>query len=241
MKTLHDRIILIAILALATLVLAACGGQAIVEPELAPTAEPTVSEMVSANPAEAAQPAGSTGGPTVYVINADESAASYEVGETFLNQDNRFAIAVGVTHVVGGTITVDPANPANSAVGPITIDISQFKSDSSQRDNAIRGRWLESATYPIATFVPTEISGLSDSYTEGETLSFQVTGDLTIRDMTNPTTFDVTASLASDKLTGTATTTILMTDFGFDPPEIAGVLFVENDPVLSLDFVAYPE
>jgi polyisoprenoid-binding protein YceI len=175
-----------------------------------------------------------------YLIVPTESEVRYEVAETFL-RDNRLATAIGVTQEIEGAITVDPENPQNSTIGVITIDISAFTSDEDRRDQAIRDRWLESATYPIATFEPTEITGLPETYTEGDELSFQVTGDMTVRETTNPVTFDVTAQVMDGELVGTATTDIKMTDFGFDPPDIAGILRAEDDVRLIFDFIARPE
>ena len=39
-------------------------------------------------------------------------------------------------------------------------------------------------------------------------------------------------------LTGTVQATILMTDFGFDPPSILGLLKAENQVQLELQFTA---
>jgi hypothetical protein len=44
-----------------------------------------------------------------------------------------------------------------------------------------------------------------------------------------------------EALTGTATTTVQMTDFGFEPPNIANVLRAENDALLTFEFVARPQ
>src|SRR5579872_2678031 len=78
-----------------------------------------------------------------FAIDPQTSEASYHVGETFF-RDNRFKVAVGVTHGIQGDIYVDRARPDQSRIGPITINVNQFASDSGRRDNAIRGRWLES-------------------------------------------------------------------------------------------------
>jgi polyisoprenoid-binding protein YceI len=174
----------------------------------------------------------------IYRLVAGESRVTYEVAETFFNENNRFAIAVGVTTEISGRIEIDLANPQNSQIGPIEVDISRFTSDSGRRDNAIRGRYLESSRYPIAIFTPAQISGLPTSYTEGQSLVFQVTGDLLVRETTRPVTFEVTASLNGDALTGTATTTILMSDFGVGPITILGVLGTEDQVKLAFEFVA---
>ncbi len=176
----------------------------------------------------------------IYKIVPEESKASYEVEETFLNQNNKLAVAIGVTPLVNGEITLDAQNPANSKVGEITIDISQFTSDSARRDGAIRDRWLESGKYPMVKFVPTAIEGLPAAYEAGADLAFKVTGDMTVRDTTKPVTFDVVAKLDGDKLVGAATSEILMSDFNFEAPNIAGILRAEDKAKLKLEFVAKP-
>ncbi|MAT43000.1 MAG: hypothetical protein CL609_11700 [Anaerolineaceae bacterium] len=182
-----------------------------------------------------------TGEETILLnIVPDESTVTYEVGETFINQNNRFQVAVGVTSNINGEITANPANPPLSQIGTITIDISEFKSDSNRRDGAIRGQWLESDKYPIATFEPTEITNLPENYVPGEAYTFSVTGNLTVRETTKPVTFDVTASFAENTLTGSATTTILMSDFGVGPISILGILNTEDEVKLTFDFVARP-
>ena len=169
-----------------------------------------------------------------FVIVPGESQVIYRVGEVFINQNNRFNVALGVTSVVRGELLIDRANPRNSRVGTITVDINQFRSDSVRRDNAIRDRWLESARFPNAEFTPTAIQGLPEAYTDGGEVSLQVTGNLRVRDVTRPTTFATTIKLDGSALTGTATAAIRMTDFGFDPPSIFGLLRAENEVRLEL-------
>jgi polyisoprenoid-binding protein YceI len=179
-------------------------------------------------------------GVVIYKIIPGESQVSYEVGETFLNQNNRFALAVGMTKQIAGEITANKTNPAKSSIGPITVDISQFTSDRSQRDNAIRGHWLESGKFPQAVFTPTKIDSLPSAYTEGQDYTFKVSGDLKVREATKPVTFDVTARLKGDTLSGTAITSILMSDFGVGPISIGGMLNTEDKAKLTLQFIARP-
>jgi polyisoprenoid-binding protein YceI len=177
----------------------------------------------------------------VFMIVPEESQVSYEVGEVFLNQNNRFNVAIGVTSLVSGEIIVDRGNPQNSAIGPISVDISDFTSDSGRRDNAIRSRFLESSRYPISTFTPLEIQGLPESYQEGDQITFQVTGDLTVRETTRPVTFKVSLSGEGNTMTGEAETTILMSDFGFGPISIGGILNTEDEVRIRFTFVARPK
>jgi len=165
---------------------------------------------------------------------------TYRVDETLFREGNRIQTAVGTTSAVRGEVIVNRARPAESRIGPVTVDISQFKSDSERRDNAIRERWLESARYPNAEFHPVAFSGLPARYTHGQEISFKVTGDLKIRDVVRRTTLDVRMRLNGNTLRGTAAGKILMTDFGFDPPSILGILRAENTVEIELRFVARP-
>lgn len=176
----------------------------------------------------------------VYGILPDETTAWYEVSEVFINEGNQLNLAVGKTHTVSGDITLNFTHPEQSAVGLITVDISALTSDSRRRDDRIRNEWLESLKFPSATFAGTAVKGLPTAYQEGTEITFEVTGDLQIRDVVRPTTFAVKARLENEQLSGRAETKILMTDFGFDPPDIAGILKAENEARVALKFVAAP-
>lgn len=173
-----------------------------------------------------------------YIIVASDSEVVYRVNEVLFREGNRLNVAVGRTREVRGEVVVDRANPRNSRIGTITVNISTFQSDSPRRDNAIRTRWLESARFPSAEFRPKEIDGLPATYTEGQQLRLKVTGDLKVRDVTKPATFEMTVMLRGSTLTGAATAMIKMTDFGFDPPSIFGILRTEDEVRLELQFVA---
>lgn len=179
-------------------------------------------------------------GAVSFQIIPEESSVTYEVGETFFNQNNRFNLAVGVTRTLSGTVFADLDNPAASSIGPVQVDISQFTSDSSRRDNAIRTRWLEATRFPIATFESTRIEGLPESYVEGQDYSLTVTGDLTVRDVTRQVTFTVITRLQDGTLSGSAETTILLSVFDVGPISIAGVLQTEDQVHIVLDFTARP-
>jgi len=209
-----------------------------------PTTVPSTSTVP---PTQAAQPtedpptqAPASSGAVTYKLDPTQSQLQYEVAETFLNDNNRLNLAKGVTSQVSGEITVDLSAPQNSQIGTITADISQFKSDNSRRDNAIRGRFLESSKYPTVTFVPTSVQGLPNAYTEGQEIPLKISGNLTIRDVTLPVDFDATVKLEGNTLSGVATTTILMSDFKFGPISILGMLNTEDQAKVTLTFVAHP-
>jgi polyisoprenoid-binding protein YceI len=211
-------------------------------PEATAATEATATtEATAATEATTEATAATTSGAKTYRIVPEESKASYTVEEVLFNQNNKLNTAIGVTNILSGELTIDTQNPANSQIGAITVDISALKSDSGRRDSAIRDRWLESATFPIVTFVPKSMEGLPSTYTDGQELSFKMTGDMTVRDATKPVTFDVKAKLDGDRLTGTASTTVKMSDFNFEAPNVAGILKANDEAKLTLEFVAMPE
>ncbi len=185
-----------------------------------------------------AVPVQASGSGKVYKIDPTQSEAHYEVSETFF-QGNRLNLAIGRTKGIAGEVLVDFTNPANSQIGTIVIDVSQLTSDESRRDNFIRNNFLESAKYPQATFKPTKIDGLPAIVKPGDQLTLKVTGDLTVKQTTKSVTFDVTLTANQDKVTGTASTQIALSDFGVGPIQIA-MLQTEDKAKLVFDFVAVP-
>lgn len=216
-------------------------GRARGELEQRPTATATGAPGASDVTATPGTPSAPLGAPDLIrlAIVGSESEACFQVGEIFPGL-GEFRVAVGVTQSIDGEVEIDRANVANSLVGDIVININEFMSDEPRRDGAIRGQWLESDKYPYATLANVEILDLPQrAYVDGETLSFTVRGDLTIRDVTRPTDFVTSATLTGDLLVVHAETDILMTDFGFDPPNLTFVQ-ADNHAHLVLNLVARP-
>jgi polyisoprenoid-binding protein YceI len=149
---------------------------------------------------------------------------------------------VGTTSRVAGDLIVDFASPAQSQVGVIAINARTLKTDQEFRDQAIRGQILQSSRdeFEFITFEPTGYTGLPDGPAQvGDTLSFQVTGNLTIRDVTREATFDTSVTVeTAERLSGTTSTVIRYSDFDITirtPPTVSGV---GETVTLELDFVA---
>ncbi|HLW49217.1 MAG TPA: YceI family protein [bacterium] len=192
----------------------------------------TLAAAAPATPVRASQ------GAQQFVIDPQASGASYRVGETFF-RDNQFKVAVGVTHGIQGIVYVDSAHPDQSTIGPITINVNQLTSDSGHRDREIRSGWLESDKYPTAVFTATSIEGLPKAAAAGQTIHVRITGNLTVHNVTKPAVFTGTLRYGGDTLTGNVESTVLMTDFGFDPPSIM-MLKTENKVTLDFQFTAHP-
>lgn len=188
-------------------------------------------------PSESAPAAGQESSLQRFVIVPGESSALYRVGETFF-VGNRFNVAVGVTREIRGEILVDRRRPANSRIPSIRVDISRLTSDQSRRDQMIRERWLESSRFPIAEFRLLRIDGVPDTYEEGKPVPIRLHGELVVREVARPVTFEGAFVLDGDTLEGTARAAVRMTDFGFDPPSILGMLRAENDVEIEVNLVA---
>ena len=220
-----------------TLVLPPTGSTA--SPAASPVTTEGTASATSAPPTQAPDASSGAGsGVQRYQIDPEASEVRYEVGETFFN-NNTFAIAVGRTSGLAGEVLVDFENPSNSQVGEIVVNVSQFTSDENRRDNFIRRSGLESSIYPEARFVPNEIQGLPETVAVGDQLSLNILGDLTIKETTQPSTWDVTLTVEEDRLVGSATTQILMSDFGVGPIQIP-TLATEDEVNLFFDFVLVP-
>ena len=175
---------------------------------------------------------------TLFRISQDESLVEYNIDEV-LNGSPK--TVVGTTNEVAGYIVIDLDQLSESQVGEIAINARTFATDDERRDNSVARFVLQSETdaNEFIIFEPTTISGLPDSADVGDTLEFQVTGDLTIAATTQAVTFDVTATLeAVDRLAGYAEATILRSDFDLSIPSVPFVADVSDQVTLKLDFAA---
>lgn len=174
----------------------------------------------------------------LFRIVSEESEARFAVYETFPE-----GTAVGRTDQIAGDIIVDFDNPANSQIGTIRINLRTLRTDDPDRDRSIRCCVLLTAqdAYEFSDFVPTSIVGAPSQVQVGQTVSFQVTGNLTLRGNTRPVTFDVSVTPNSEReLQGTATATVNRSDFGILNDDQNGFDYhgVEEEVTLSFDFIA---
>ena len=224
-------------LALIAAVLAGCTGAA----TPAPAPAPTVAPAATAAPAPA--------GFRTFTIVPAESKASYIVDEEFFaDAREKYNIEAGQVKTVGSTQEVAGQLQLNlddlsSPLGDnrFTVQINTLSSDQSLRDGWIRRNGPRLNDYPTAEFVATGIQGAPASYSEGEEVQFQLVGNLTMRDITQPATFDVTATLQGDTITGKATTRALLSAFGIDPPNFANTLVVGDEFTIEVDITAREE
>lgn len=190
-------------------------------------------------PTLASGPTEPVGTSKTYVIDASLSVASFEIGEVLRGSPNR---VVGETNQVAGQVQVDLADLSSTQFSQIVVNARTLRTDSERRDRAMRGPIiLNSASdeFELITLDIDSATGLGGSAAPGDMLSFRLTGDLTIKGVTNEVVFDVVVTLSDEStVEGSVTTTVLRSDFDIGIPSVPGVAQVTDEVVLGLRFVA---
>ncbi len=175
-------------------------------------------------------------GATIYELIPGESGVRFTLGELLRGQP---VTVIGATGLVSGQIALDWADVSSAQVGVIQINARSFYTDDIFRDEALHTFIIESPTYPLAAFTPTSIEGLPEQIAVGETAVFTIVGNLTIRDITQETTFAVTAvPISPTRLEGRAEATVNRADFNLVIPQVAKVANVDEAVLIEIDFAA---
>ncbi len=179
-----------------------------------------------------------------FEIDPARSKAAYIVDEEFFADATRkYGLEVGKYEVTGETQDVAGAvqlDLSGATVGPnrFAVYLPTLQTDQKLRDGWIRENALESDRFPLAIFVAEEIRAAPQGYEEGDTARFQLEGELTLRGTTLPAVWDVSASLQDGTIEGSMETRLRMTDLGFDPPNFANTLTVQDEFTVRIEFVA---
>lgn len=206
------------------------------QPDVTADAAAPTRAAAAAGPATSAATAALPSGPVTLQISQAESQARFRIDEVLNGQPNT---VVGTTNQVAGEIAVDPSDPTKIRVGTIQINARTLTTDSGMRNRMINNRILQTGQYEFITFTPTSLTGLPRQAAVGQDFTFQMVGNLKIRDVTKEVTFDVTAKAASaTRLQGTARATIRYADYGIAIPQVPQVASVADQVRLELDFVA---
>src|SRR5438552_16903771 len=106
-------------------------------PSSTPTAQATSSS--SSTSTCTAVPSGSQ----PYTVDASQTYASYEVQEQFLSRPLPNE-AIGKTSSIKGGLALNPSGTPTITALKVTVNLQTLTSDSSRRDDAIKGNWLQS-------------------------------------------------------------------------------------------------
>jgi len=202
----------------------------------APTAEPTPEAAATEAVVEpvVSQPEASSA--WVFSIVQSESEARFIIDEILNNAPKT---VIGVTDQVAGQIQIDAANLAATQLGIIQVNARTLATDNELRNRAIKNRILLTDRFEFVTFTPTELVGLPETVSAGQPVTFQITGELTIRDVTRPITFDAEVTPISEtELRGKAAAVVMYADYGIQIPSVPSVAWVDDKVILEIDFVA---
>ena len=255
---------LVALSALLVLTVAACGedpaptpapteappmATATAQPTSTPPPDPTAT---SAPPAATTtpMPPAATDTPPQPTLAPPETAAERTIGEvegvTFLvgmGSEATFTVreklanlplpndAVMRTTALSGEVHFD-GRPS-----VITIDLHQLGSDQERRDRYVRERMFPND--PIATFTLPAAGPLPEEFTDGETATGQVTGQLGIRGFQAPVAFEIEARDDGDVLYILGRTTFTWEDLGLTAPNLSFVQ-VEDEVHVEILIAARP-
>ena len=134
-----------------------------------------------------------TGIDGTWTVSGTSNAAGYRVKEVLFGQD---AEAVGRTDDVTGSLT---ASGTTITATEIEVDMTTVASDESRRDSQFHNRIMSTDEFPTATFALTSPIDLGQLPAEGEEITVEATGELTLRGVTQ----EVTVALHAVRQDGT--------------------------------------
>ncbi len=114
-----------------------------------------------------------------YVVDSGHTQVGWRVSHM------GFSNYAGGFSEVGGSLTLDPKNPAAAKLS-IKILVASVATTSAKLTDELKGdQWLDAGKYPEMTFVSTKVAPAGKG-------KAKVTGDLTLHGVTKPVTLDVT-------------------------------------------------
>jgi polyisoprenoid-binding protein YceI len=148
--------------------------------------------------------------------------------------------AVGVTSAITGVVLLDADGDVVPDSSSLTVDVTNLTSDEGRRDRYVRGQLLETTEHPTVVLEVKELRGLPWPLPASGQLTLQLLGDLTVKGVTRPSTWQVTATPKAGGLAGTARTSFTFADFAMTKPTFAFLLSVDDTITLEYDFHLVP-
>jgi polyisoprenoid-binding protein YceI len=172
---------------------------------------------------------------TRYVVAPAGNEVRYRVREQLVGFDLPND-AVGKSGQVAGAIAFDADGRLLPAESRFVVDAATFVSDRERRDRYVSGRLLGTTEFPEVVFTPTDVRGVTLPLATGARRSFELVGDLTVRSVTRPTVWRVTAQPTAAGVSGSASTRFVFDDFSMEKPRVRSVLSVADTIALEYDF-----
>ena len=106
--------------------------------------------------------------------------------------------------------------------------MTTFKSDESRRDNQFNGRIMGVDQFPTSTFTLTSPIDFGEVPADGATITATATGDLTLRGVTKPVTFELQATFKNGRVGVLGNIPIVFADYGIPNPSFATISTEDN-------------
>lgn len=110
-------------------------------------------------------------------------------------------------------------------------------SDDSRCDQTLQDRGLETASYPMATFVLTEPVDLGGELVEGAIYSVVATGELTLHGVTQSVEIELEAQYTGGSLVIVGSLDIQLAGYEISPPTTAIALAVDDHGTMELQLI----
>lgn len=199
--------------------------------------EPEIAYARSNTVATASQGSGAQAKATALrlVLAPTGNVARYRVREQLVGRDLPND-AVGETQKLTGAISIDSSGKVIRDLSKFTVDAASFVSDRDRRDGYVRGRLLEADEYPSVVFVPTAVIGVGLPLPTSGSKDIQMTGDLTVRGVTRPTSWKGTAQFNNGAVVGSMSTAFTFDDIQMEQPRVPVLLSVADTIKLEINF-----
>jgi polyisoprenoid-binding protein YceI len=193
------------------------------DPPATTVAKPeTTSNTEAATTAAPTTPTASAGSGSSAWAATEQSEVGYRVKEVLFGVDTE---AYGRTNQVTGSLTIEGTQVTTTE---FSVDVASFESDESRRDEQFRGRIMSADEFPTATFVLTQPIELGAEPAEGLQVTVPATGELTLRGVTQPVTFDVTALLQGGQIGVKGNIPVVFAQYAIENPSVPGITTEDN-------------
>jgi len=160
----------------------------------------------------------------------DASEFGYRIDEVL---EGISTTAVGRSNEISGLLTIDGTT---ATVVDVEVQIDSITSDSALRDGRFVGSIMNADEFPTATFQLTEPIDFGSIPTGDEQVTATATGELTLRGVTNPVTFEVTAQTTDGRIGVLGSIPVVFADYGIDNPSF-GQVRTEDDGLVEFVLV----
>jgi polyisoprenoid-binding protein YceI len=167
------------------------------------------------------------------------STAGYRATEQFVGQSSPNK-AIADSAAVSGGMTITSQGGQLTATGlKVVVDLTQLHSTDAgavhgnfQRDQFVGPNWLETGSFPTATYAVDSIP-IPAAAVAGGQQQLSTQGKLTIHGTTKTVSIPMTGQVTGDKLEVAGSVDINMTDYGVQPPSVP---FTSVQPGVTIAF-----